>query len=125
MCLNLFQISWANRISRVDIINTKCITQLFPRSTILSTNISRRTKHFRNRLGSNSLQEEEEESEETKAGMIRITDYANEKTILEPQSPTKPDDVILRTKIGTDEESHKKRKALRKIRSNSLVQTDV
>lgn len=89
----------------------------------MTSSSSRRAKYFRNRLGSNSLQEEEEESDDPKVGMIRITDYGNEKTILEPQSPTKPDDVILRKK--TDEESHKKKKALRKIRSNSLVQTDV
>ena len=94
----------------------------------MTSGINRRAKYYRSRLGSNSLQEEEEESEETKVGMIRITDYSNssEKTILEPQSPTtKPDDVMLRKKSGTDEESHKKKRALRKIRSNSLVQTDV
>ena len=91
----------------------------------MTSGVNRRAKYYRSRLGSNSLQEEEE-SEETKVGMIRITDYGNlsEKTILEPQSPTKPDDVILR-KSGTNEESHKKKRALRKIRSNSLVQTDV
>lgn len=91
----------------------------------MTSSSSRRAKYFRNRLGSNSLQEEEEESDDPKVGMICITDYGNEKTILEPQSPTKPDDVMLRKKSGTDEESHKKKKALRKIRSNSLVQTDV